>query len=104
MTPAEFRRCYASPRNADANQVIGCRRRFRERVHLRFILAIDAGQSVSVLPQVLLPGWHHEELDKSVRRLPIAEEAPLGCPGSQPRLAKVRNSFQELCLLVGCDG
>ena len=52
---------------------------------LLFILPVEAGLPLPVLPQMLFPGGDDEDFDKALRDLAITIEPPLHGSSAQPR-------------------
>src|SRR5215471_8838640 len=60
--------------------------RVGQSIGLLFILPLDAGQPLIVLPQMLFPRGDDEEFHKAVRCLTISMQSPLHRSGAQSRL------------------
>src|SRR2546423_40515 len=75
----------SSVRDVNGKQMRRLRRWIREGRSLLFILPVEAGLPLPVLPQMLFPGGDDENFDKALRDLAIAIQPPLRRPGAQPR-------------------
>jgi hypothetical protein len=78
--------------------------RVGQGIDLLFILPVDAGQPLIVLPQMLFPRGDDEEFHKVVHCLTIALKSPLHRSGPQPGLSHPAHRLEEPLLVLWSDG
>ena len=58
-------------------------------------LSVGRGEATTVLSKVFLPRWDAEDLDETVRSIPVPVQRPAGSTGSTSGLAQVVHRLEE---------